>query len=111
MAVVLVASGTLTTNPGTEQTVHSVAADGVFLFVFDRAARQAGEDIEARVKTKVLGPGTVRTLYYDLFEDAPVGDGDFICQSHPLSTDVGAEFSIEQTGGSARSIPWKVLQI
>lgn len=113
MAVSVYANGTQTCVVGTEEFVSQVSATGVFSFHVDLAPMQTGDIIELRVYQVILTGGTSRVLLYQAYYGAQVAD-DEIKMSFPVGNDLtnstSLEYSIKQTFGTGRAIPWKVLE-
>lgn len=113
MAVTAHASGTQTATIGTEHFLTSPNVAGVFELVLDLNAMATGDVLEVRGYQMTLTAGTARVALAQTFFDAQPADGK-IAVSEPLSnelTDTNAlRFSIKQTRGTGRSIPWKVLK-
>jgi hypothetical protein len=107
----LAASGTQTTTVPTEHTVANLEEAGSFVFEVDLAAAVAGDVFELRIKKRLLTSGTVRTIAFMAYYGAQPAD-DLIKYSVPISTTVtdadSIAFTIKQTFGSSRSIPWSV---
>jgi hypothetical protein len=115
MAVTAHASGTQSTSGsiGTELFLTSPNVAGTFTLHVDTQPMAAGDVLELRVYQMVLTAGTQRVAYYARYEGAQPAD-DQIKISVPISNELtdtnSLRFSLEQTLGSARSFPWKVLK-
>jgi hypothetical protein len=113
MAVTAHASGTQTCTIGTEHFLSSPNVAGVFELLLDLNALAAGDVLEVRAYKMVLTGGTSRVALFQVFIDAQPDDGK-VAISEPVSnelTDTNAvRFSIKQTRGTGRSIPWVVLK-
>lgn len=113
MAVTAFASGTQTCTVTTEHTLSDVNEAGVFTFVADFVNAAAGDVFEIRIYQMVLTGGTRRVLLFDAVYGAQPTH-DQIRATVPVSnelTDSGAlRFSIKQTFGTGRNVPWKVLK-
>jgi hypothetical protein len=104
------ASGTQTMTVGVEHTLRTTVAAGTFQLWLDIAAMQAGDTVEVRAKTNILAAGTVRVIYAQTFSGAAPAD-DAIELSIPLPADQPVTFTIKQTAGTSRSVPWKTLSL
>lgn len=109
------ASGTQTCTVGTEHFLTSPNVVGVFELLLDLNAMANGDVLEARAYKMVLTGGTSRVVLFDVFCDAQPADRKVVFAfSEPVSnelTDTNAvRFSIKQTRGTGRDIPWKVLR-
>lgn len=113
MAVTEFDSGTQTCVITTEHTLASVGVAGVFELVLDLNALANGDVLEVRAKTRILSGGTVRTVVLWTFADAQPAD-DLIQTMVPIANDLVEAgtlvYTIKQTRGTGRAIPWKVLQ-
>lgn len=113
MAVTAQGSGTQTATLTTEHTLLDVAVAGTFTLHVDTINMASGDIVELRIYQIVLTGGTRRVAYYQSFFDAQPAD-DLIKISVPISnelTDAGSlRFSLQQTVGTGRVFPWKVLK-
>ena len=108
MSVTVIASGTQTAVISTEHTLATTSGPGVYVFWVDKANLASGDTVELRLKTKILGGGTVRVLYIDTFTGAQPVDDMLTC-SVPVVSDQAVTFTLKQTAGTGRQFPWKVL--
>lgn len=113
MAVTAAGSGgTSALTVGAEATLLSVTTAGTFTFHVDLNAMAAGDTIECRIYQKILAAGSARVAYYAIFANACPLD-NIIQISVPISSELtgttGLQFTIKQTTGTGRIIPWKVL--
>lgn len=106
-------SGTTAQTVGTELTLLDIAVPGTFTAHIDLNLMASGDVVELRWYSIVLTGGTRRVTYMDRRENVQPGD-DLIAISVPISndlTDAGAlRFTINQTKGTTRAFPWKVLK-
>lgn len=114
MAVTAQGSGTKTVAAvGTAETLLDVAVAGTFTLHIDTVNMVAGDRLELRIYQIILTGGTRRVAYFGAWDGAQMAD-DLIKISVPISnelTDAGAlRFEINQTLGTARAFPWKVLK-
>lgn len=113
MAVSAQSSGTTAQVVGTELTLLDVAIAGTFTFHLDTVLMAAGDVVELRIYQIVLTGGTRRVAYLVRYSDVQATD-DLIKISVPISnelTDAGSlRFTINQTKGTTRAFPWKVLK-
>ena len=113
MAVTAAGSGTKTVSViNTPETLLDVAAAGTYTLHIDTNAMAAGDVLELRIYQMVLTAGTRRVAYLGRWDGVQPTD-DLIKVSVPISnelTDSGAlRFEINQSKGTARAFPWKVL--
>ena len=107
------ASGTQACVINTEHFLSSPNVAGVFHLELDLNALAAADYLEARVYKIVVAGGTSRVYIFQAFSGAQI-EGGVIAATIPVSnvlTDTNAvRFSIRQTAGVGRSIPWHVHQ-
>lgn len=113
MAASVEASGTQLCVVTTEHTLRDTSAVGIYQLEIDLVNAAAGDIFEVRVYKMVLTGGTRRVLYMQTYADAQIAD-DLIKISIPISTpltDSGAlRFTIKQTTGTGRNVPWSVTK-
>jgi len=111
MAATAYASGTQTCTVTTEHFLSSPNVAGVYTLNLDTNALAAGDILEVRLYKMVLTGGTARVAYVDAYAGAQPTD-DKIKISVPLATGLsetnGLRFSITQTAGTGRNIPWSL---
>lgn len=114
MAVTTFASGTQSTTVTTEHFVSSPNQAGVFQLVLDLVNLASGDYLEIRCYKMTLTGGTARVHDVQTVQDAQPTDA-IIWKSEPLVNDLaetnGCRFSIKQTLGSTRNIPWSVIKV
>jgi hypothetical protein len=113
MAVTAHASGTQSATVPTEHFLTSPNVAGTFTLHVDTVNMVAGDVLELRCYQMVLTAGTQRVAYFVRYDGAQPTD-DLIKISVPISnelTDTNAlRFSLNQTKGTSRNFPWKVLK-
>lgn len=113
MAVTSLSTGTQTCVIGSEAIVSQAGSAGVYSFHVDLTAITTGDIIELRVYQMVLTGGTSRVLLYQTYYGTQAAD-DIIKMSYPIGNDLtdstALQFSLKQTFGTGRAIPWKVLK-
>lgn len=107
MAVTQVDSGTVTAD-GTEQTVDTQTAGGVYVWAVDLSNLAAGDSVTLRVKDKILAAGSAVLAFEQTFTGAQ--DIDWVC-SEPVATAHEITFTLEQTAGTNRDFPWSVRAV
>lgn len=101
-------SGTLTTTgSSTEDVLATVTTAATLQLVFDANAMAVGDVIEVTIYSKVLSGGTERIMWSFVVAD----DRDDIIVSPLVVNVISAKFTLTQTSGSGRSIPWAVYQV
>ncbi len=107
----LLASGTQTTTVTTDHTLYNMNVAGVVQFMVDLNPIAAGDTVRLYISTRVLTGGTTRILAETYYAGAQTADP--IKLSIPISTNLaesgGIEFHLQQTVGTSRAIPWKVM--
>lgn len=113
MAVTAFDSDTQTCTVTTEHTLASVDEAGVYTLHLDLDDLAAGDVLEVRVYQTILSGGTSRVAYFDAFAGVQPTLGKVVI-SPPISNDLAVtdalKFTITQTLGTSRDIPWKVLK-
>lgn len=113
MAVTAQGTGTQTAVIGTEHTLLDVAVAGTFTLHVDLNTLASGDILELRAYQIVLTAGTRRVAYWRRYNGVQSVD-DQIAISVPISnelTDAGSlRFTLKQTAGTGRAVPWKVLR-
>ena len=114
MAVTTFGSGTQSTTVTTEHFLSSPNEAGVFQLVLDLVNLASGDFLEIRCYQMTLTGGTARVADIQTVQGAQPTDG-LIWRSEPMVNDLaetnGLRFSIKQTLGSTRNIPWKVSKV
>lgn len=112
MAVTAFATGTTTPTVGVENFLSSPNVAGVYTFHIDTVNMVAGDVLQVRIYQIILTGGTTRVAYIANYQGAQPTD-DVIKISVPIGNDLtdtnSLRFSINQTFGTARAFPWKVL--
>ena len=109
----LYASGTQTAVIGTEHTLSSVTAAGVFTFEIDTINMAAGDVLVLKIYKIILTGGVSRILYEMNYYGVQPTD-DVIKVSLPVGNDLtdtnSLKYTLTQTFGTGKNYPWKVLQ-
>lgn len=108
MALVAESEGTQTAVVGTEHTLAAPTTNKTRVIRVNCRNLANGDAVEIYIKTKVIAsdPLTVQQVmtYANLM-------GSPVIESIPISSDLGATFTLKQTTGTARSFSWKVLTL
>ena len=104
----LEASGTQAATVTTEHTLATVATEGTFVLYVDTAAMVLIDEVELRIKTKILSGGTTREFLLETYTHI---QGQPIKASIPVNSDQEVVFTLKQTLGTSRSFPWKVVSL
>jgi hypothetical protein len=103
-------SGSATGNAiGSAYTLATITTTGTFQLVVDISAMASGDTTVLSATTKVLSGGNANSVLYQSFSGAPSGNGDQVWYSAPFFSDQQIVFSLNQTAGTARSYPWKII--
>lgn len=101
------ASGTASAT-GSEQTLLDTSDAGIYCLVLDTVNMAEGDALTVKIYMKILGGGTERVLLENYLED---DSSDLpIVYSAPKFASQGAKFTINQTAGTNRDYPWKVVE-
>ncbi len=108
------ADGSQTCVINTEHFVSSPNVAGVFHMEYDLSALAAGDVLEVRVYKKIRAGGTARechpTQTYYGVQPAGLVHEMTLPVSNVLAETDAVRFSIRQTAGTGRAIPWNVHQ-
>ena len=102
------ASGTQTAVVTTEHTLATVATEGTFVLYVDTANMVLIDELELRVKTKILSGGTTGEFLLATYIHV---QGQPIKASIPVNSDQEVVFTLKQTAGTARNFAWKVVSL
>ena len=108
MAVTSVDTGLQTAEIGTEHTLTTQTAAGVYVLVVSTANLVNGEIVELRLKTKVNSSGTSRQAYMETYANV---QGDPIKYSIPVPVDTQIVATLKQTAGTGRNFRWNLLKM
>lgn len=108
MALAIESSGTQTAVINTEHSLAAPTTNKTRVLRIDLGNMVAGDTVEIRIKTAVLAGGTVREQQNWTYANVV---GSPIFESIPISSDVGATFTLKQTTGTGRAYPWKILTL
>ena len=104
------ASGTQTATIGTEHTLATIVTAKTLVLLVDVVNMVNADELELRVKTKILSGGVTRTAYKASYKHAQSAD-DLIKISIPIPSDQEAVFTLKQAAGTGRAFPWKVMSL
>ena len=107
MALAVVASGTKTAD-GSEQNLDTDTTSKTYVLVVDTGAMVLGDELELRLKTKVLSGGTSRVAYYAAFAHVQAEPQKY---SVPVPANQEIVATLEQTAGTNRDYPWALLSL
>jgi hypothetical protein len=104
-------AGTQATTVGTEHTLgtNPDTTAGVFQLVLDVSALALGDVLEVRLHEKATGSGgTQRSLLLGTLRDT---QADALWVSPTVILLHGWRWTVRQTAGSSRSIPWSIRKV
>ena len=110
MPVAIESSGTQAATVGTEHDLATPTSAGVRVLDVDTVNMVSGDEVELRIKKKVLSGGTIRVLYYVRYVGAQATD-NLIKTSIPVPSEHGITVTLKQTAGTSRNFPWAVLTL
>jgi hypothetical protein len=107
----LLASGTQTATINTDHTLYNMNVAGLVTFHVDTVNMAAGDTLRLYIVQKVLTGGATGMLAETWYGGAQ--SLDTIKVSLPIATNLaetgGIEFHLQQTTGTGRAYPWKVM--
>jgi hypothetical protein len=109
MAVSVSSSGSQLVVVATEHLLRSDTAAGCYELHIDANAMIAGDTIVIRLKELCIPGGTLRSALYATFTGAIAEPN--IKVLGPAAFDLGVSATIQQTAGTARTFPWKLLRV
>lgn len=106
MAITEAFAGSQTAVVGTEHIVNGTTQTtaGVYQVFVDLGNMVAADIVEIRVKEKVIGAGTQRTVFYG--SASGVQPGPFVSPALMLMN--GWDVTVKQTAGTARVFPYSI---
>ena len=102
------ASGTQTAVVTKEHTLATVTDDGTYVLYVETANMVLVDELELRIKTKILSGGTTGLAQIATYIHA---QGQVIKASIPLNSDQEVVFTLKQTAGTSRNFAWKVVKL
>jgi len=107
MAIVPAATGTQSAVVNTEHALTQQTGVGVYVLKVDVTAMDAGDTLVIRLKDKVLSGGVSGVTQEETLNDAQTV---VHWRSEPIPVDIEIVCTLEQTAGSSRDYPWKLLR-
>lgn len=109
MAVSVATSGSQTATLGTEHTLATITAAGVYQLAVDMNAMLNGETLELKIYGKARTTDTERLMWSGVFVNAQTGAP--LPLLPPLVSPHSYRVTLKQTGGTGRAYPWAVYQL
>lgn len=105
-----VASGTLATTVGAEQTLATITGEGAYTLRLDCTAMASGDTLAVRAREVVVSGGTLVLSEEQTLTGAQVPPTQ---NTVPIAVAAGGtlSFRVHQTAGVSRSIPWAVIKL
>lgn len=100
--------GSQTCTIDTEHTLATITTAGNFLLTLDCDALALGDTLWVRTKLKVRSTGTTRTLYQTALSNVQATP---VAVTPPIASLNEIVFTIEQTDGTGRTIPWEIIEL
>lgn len=108
MGLVAAASGSLTAQVNTEHSLtQQTNKVGIYVLLVDTGNMAAGDSLTLKIKTMRSGGDQVKTAYAYTYTDAQTEPQKY---SVPVPVDTEIICTLEQTAGTGRVYPWKLLR-
>jgi hypothetical protein len=102
-------SGTQSTSSiPNEYTLATITTAGVYVLAVDTSAMVKGDEVEVKIKVKVLTGGTTRTYLVAALQNV---QGSPVVLSLPIPVLWEGVFTLNQVAGTTRSFPWEIIQL
>ena len=108
MTITVASSGTQTASIGTEHSLAAETTSGAYVLWVDLSNLANDEEVELRVKRKVLTGGTIRQSMIGSYKHI---QGDPVVCSLPITAPYGATFTLKQISGTGRYFDWSVERV
>lgn len=107
MGLVSAANGSQTATINTEHSLTQQTGIGIYVLLVNTSVMQAGDSLTLRIKTKrSVGDSSV-TAYTYTFSDVQAEPHKY---SVPVPVDTEIICTLQQTAGTGRVFPWKLLR-
>jgi hypothetical protein len=113
VAITLEGSGSQVATVGTEHTLDTISATGVFLLEVDCSVLQAQDVVELRIKGPTLSGGTTRVHFFAAYYGVQMADDAMkVSVPFPIATGDDAHVvTLKQTFGTSRTFPWAIRNL
>lgn len=108
MALVAESEGTQTAVIGTEHTLAAPTTNKTRVLKVNCRNMVNGDAVELYIKSQVISSDPLTVQQVMTYANAL---GSPIIESIPISSDLGATFTLKQTAGTGRAFSWKVLTL
>lgn len=106
----VLASGTQLAVINTEHVLETISTPGDYLFNVNTTPMLTGDELELRVKNRVVPAGATVGYLKGVFEGVQPAD-DVLKSSVPFRVEHEAKVTLKQTLGTGRSYEWSVWRI
>lgn len=103
-------SGTQVAVITTEHLLATISTAGDYIFNVNTANMLTGDELELRVKSKVVSAGASVGYIREIFEGAQDAD-EYLKASIPFRVEHESKVTLKQTLGTGRSYEWSVWRI
>lgn len=107
MGLVSAANGSQAAAIGTEHSLTQQTGIGIYVLLVNTSAMQAGDTLVLKIKTKRSASDSSVTAYSYTFTDAQTEPHKY---SVPVPVDTEIICTLQQTAGTGRAYPWKLLR-
>lgn len=108
MAIAEVASGTQAATINTEHSLATSTTGKTYVLVVDTANMANGDELELRIKTKVLSGSTARLAYFASYAHVQGAPNKY---SVPVPANRSIEATLKQVAGTGRNFDWALLSL
>ena len=108
MAIGVIASGTQSATISTEHSLATSTTGKTYVFVVNTVNMANGDELELRVKTKVLSGSTAQVAYYQSYAHVQSAPNKY---SVPVPANQSIEVTLKQVAGTGRSYEWALLSL
>lgn len=108
MAIAVIASGTQSATVTTEHSLATSTTGKTYVLVVNTANMVNGDELELRIKTKVLTGSTAQLAYIAAYAHVQAAPNKY---SVPVPANWSCEVTLKQTAGTSRNFEWALLSI
>ena len=108
MAISVIASGTQSATVNTEHSLATSTTGKTYIFVVNTTNMVNADELELRIKTKVLTGSTAALAYYAAYAHVQATPVKY---SVPVPANWSCEVTLKQTAGTSRNFEWSLLSL
>lgn len=108
MALAVVASGTQSATINTEHSLATSTTGKTCVLAVNTANMANGDELELRIKTKVLSGSTAQLAYFASYAHVQGVPNKY---SVPVPANQSIEVTLKQVAGTGRSFEWALLSL